>query len=504
MSFIDYAFIYSYYTNTNNFFLNNIPIHAWYYKFDQKHNSIKKSERVSGSYFEFDNKNIYVKEHNGELLFTILRPVNEGKFKNVWWSDHFHIGNDIIHGIGKNKGNSIDTIFLHYSYQDILEKKKDMIQKCNFVNQSESYTNLASARCTNRNSTIGQTFTPENLKIVEHIFSRPYVGPHIGGKKYGEGVYGVTYDFACKLNDNETLCKMLKERRVASIELHSFDNSIELSKQKEIVHFIRYMHNLDCCVAKVFKSYMIGLDRVGFTEELEGMKTIYKIFGDGTERETTLTSMKLYGFNFVAVYIVFVDGSHVYVTFSRKCESTLEKTPMDGPMLDRFLRNMLGTIEKMQAHGFAHCDIKPDNIIYCSRIRRFKLIDWGLSKYLKEGARLGGNKMFVSPLAHYVSGYPAFLAVRLMYYVTWKREPEWFDSKIFKELYEMIYDEFYEVLEEGGGYVKKYGNKFDVFSIGMCTAWVVWKHGLDWKKYKRIVMGMVSMKRPIETLSTAL
>lgn len=315
-----------------------------------------------------------------------------------------------------------------------------------------------------------------------------------GGKKYGEGVYGITYDFACKLNDNETLCKMLKERRVSSVQLHSFNNSLTLEKQSDIKNFVRYIHDLDCCVAKVFKSYMIGFDKKGFTEELEGMKTIYKIFGNDTEKETTLTSMKLYGFNFEAVYIVFLDGSHIYVTFSRKCESTLEKTPMNAKRFKRLAKNLLGTLDKMQEHGFAHCDIKPDNIIYCRRIKKFKFIDWGLANYLRKGNRLAGTVMFACPLAHYVSGYPGFIAVRLMYTSVWKRENAWFNSSIFQELYKMVYEEFNQVIEEGGDFVQKYGKKFDVFAVGMCLGWVVWKHGLKWEKHKRFVTDMVSMK----------
>lgn len=315
-----------------------------------------------------------------------------------------------------------------------------------------------------------------------------------GGKKYGEGVYGVTYDFACKLNDNETFCKMLKERRVVSIQLHSFNNSLTLEKPNEIRHFIKHIHNLDCCVAKVFKSYMIGFDKKGFAEELEGMKTIYKIFGKETERETTLTSMKLYGFNFVAVYVVFMDGSHTYVTFSRKCESTLEETKIDNKLFKRLIKDMLCTIEKMQSHGFSHCDIKPDNIIYCKRLKRFKLIDWGLASYLKNGKRLVGTIVFGCPLAHYVSGYPAILAVRLMYVSAWKTQNDWFNSGVFQDLYKLVYEEFNDIIDEGGDYIKKYGKKFDVFAVGMSLGWTVWKHNLGWKKHRRFVMDMVSMK----------
>ena len=53
-----------------------------------------------------------------------------------------------------------------------------------------------------------------------------------GGKKYGEGFHGITYDLSCKLNDNETFCKLLKDREkpIKSIQLHSFEKMIALEK----------------------------------------------------------------------------------------------------------------------------------------------------------------------------------------------------------------------------------------------------------------------------------
>ena len=76
--------------------------------------------------------------------------------------------------------------------------------------------------------------------------------------------------------------------------------------------------------------------------------------------------------------------------------------------------------------------------------------------------------MFGCPLAHYLSGYPGFVAARLMYMSVWKRNNDWFNSAVFQELYKVISEDFSTVLEEGGNFIHKYGNKFDVFAVGMC------------------------------------
>ena len=318
---------------------------------------------------------------------------------------------------------------------------------------------------------------------------------HNGGRKYGEGVYGTTYDFACKNDDNLTFCNMLKKKIITSIELHSFDKSITLEKKNEIIYFIKYIHNLDCCVAKVFKSYHIGFDKKGFNEEIKGMKTIYDIFGKETEKETTLTSLKLYNFNFIAAYINFDDDSSIYSTFTSKCDSDLFHTELDDLKYKKFTKEILHTLHIIQTKDFAHCDIKPDNIIYCKKIDRFKMIDWGLSGFLKPGIKMGAT-MFSSPLVKYLGGFPAFIAVRLMYYSVWKAKGKWFNSSIFKEIYKIVYDEFYEVIKNKSDeeLYEKYKYKFDLFNFGMCLAYLVFVNGLSWPKYKKFIMKLISMK----------
>lgn len=338
-----------------------------------------------------------------------------------------------------------------------------------------------------------------------------------GGKKYGEGFHGATYDLSCKLDDNETLCRMLKDRRVKSIQLHSFEKMIALEKKSEIRRFIKYIHNLEGCVAKVFTQYMFGAAVSGFSGfhgELENMKTIYEIFGERTEKETTLTSMKLYGFNFVAAYIVFEDNTNIYTTFTSKCTSDLFHTKFNESMYKSLIKDILRTLVVMQKRNFAHCDIKPDNMIYCKKLGRFKIIDWGLSGFLKPGINFAPI-MFTAPLVKYLSGFPAVIATRLMYYSAWKNNQDWFQSAIFQELYKFIIEDFNWVLDgvsgsgSGDGGVdelhEKYKYKFDLFNFGMSLAYIVYANKLKWGgKTRDFVLRCICFKSGFKSAEEAM
>lgn len=316
------------------------------------------------------------------------------------------------------------------------------------------------------------------------------------GKKYGEGVFGVTYDSACKLQDNETFCNILKQNGVSAIQLHSFESYLDLEKQSEIVAFIRHIHNLDCCVVKYFKKYLVGVDSFTFKDELNGMHTIYKIFGKHTNKYTTLTSMKLFGFNFVAAVITFKDKSQMYVTFSTKCTSDLENTPLNDAQLIQLSKHILATLNIMQRHNFLHCDLKPDNMIYCAKENKYKIIDWGLSKVANPDTYRSGTMNFSSPLSLFLSRpIPAFLCPQVVYYSTLYKDSDWANSQIFKNLFETIKSDF-ETLTNTSKHelFNTHKNKLDIYNFGLSLAFLVHKNKLSWRKHKVLITKLVSFK----------
>lgn len=320
----------------------------------------------------------------------------------------------------------------------------------------------------------------------------------IAGKKYGEGVFGVTYDSACKLEDNETFCGMLKHNGVTVIQLHSFESYLDLEKQSEIAAFVRYIHNLDCCVVKYFKKYLVGVDNFTFKDELNGMHTIYKIFGRHTNKYTTLTSLKLFGFNFVAAIVTFRDKTQMYVTFSAKCDSNLEHTPFNDAQLSSLTKDILSTFNIMQRHDYMHCDLKPDNMIYCSKSKKYKIIDWGLSRTADPQTYRSGTLNFSSPLSLYI-GRPllAFMCPQIVYYSTVYRMKTWANSRIFKELYPIIKSEFDEIISTNltkQELFNTYKHKLDIYNFGLSLSYIIYKNKLSWNRHKTLVKKLISFK----------
>jgi serine/threonine protein kinase len=242
---------------------------------------------------------------------------------------------------------------------------------------------------------------------------------------------------------------------------------------------------------------MIGIDDHSFHEEVMNMKTIYKIFKQDTEKLTTLTSLNLYGFNFIAAYIVFHDNTHIYTTFTKRCDSDLEHTKMNNHLFKKLMRDLLIVLDRMQSNNFIHCDIKPDNIIYCKKNKKFKLIDWGMATYIDINKRLYGNIHCNMPLSAYIFGYPQAVASRLIYYANWKKNKEYFESPIFQEVYKVITSDFAEVMKRQLTrlqLLELYGKKQDIFALGMTLAYLVAVHKLDWKKHKTFIMQLISLE----------
>lgn len=315
-----------------------------------------------------------------------------------------------------------------------------------------------------------------------------------GGKLYGQGLYGVTLDFACKTKDNETFCNILKHNKIVELHLHSFNKDLRINKKKDIVNFIKYIHDLDNYVAKIFKHTMIIDDFKSFKEELNAMQTIYDIFGKTTEQQTTLTSLKFMDFNFVAVYIIFQDKSHICAAFSTKCNDVLNKVKLTDKLYNQLIRQILNSLKVMQKNNFTHSDIKYDNIIYCKNDNRFKLIDWGMAKDNKFGMRFGSTQ-FGSPLAHYLFGYPSFIACRTLYYHNKLFARSWSNSKIFKECYAIISKDFYNAINNKTKQelYELYKYKFDLFNFGFTLAYLIYLNNMNWALYKEVVINFISL-----------
>ena len=310
-----------------------------------------------------------------------------------------------------------------------------------------------------------------------------------GGRLYGEGMFGTAFDAKCKIRDSKTLCRILKSKPISSIRLFSFAKSIEVDP----IEFIKYVSRLDCCIAKMFKGYMIGIDEKHFHDELKSMELVYEIFGKKTSDMTTLTMLSFDNFSFSGMRIHFENGKKLYLIFSTRCDSDLSHKTLRS--LDVLEKDILVTLFKMQEQNFAHYDIKLDNIIYCSNVKKFKLIDWGLAQKITPKTFQFANPMCNTPLTYYITGAPAFASIRIFYYSNWNKNRDWWNSAMFQEeLYPLIAKEFREAIQSPKAkLLELYGKKLDIFALGICLAQLVHANKLNWKKYRPFVLDLISM-----------
>lgn len=77
-------------------------------------------------------------------------------------------------------------------------------------------------------------------------------------------------------------------------------------------------------------------------------------------------------------------GIHVpslgHFAFSTKCNTPMDKFKFSNDtQMDSFVTDILHAFSCIHKADVFHCDVKLDNMIYCSSDNRFKLIDWGKS-----------------------------------------------------------------------------------------------------------------------------
>ena len=77
-------------------------------------------------------------------------------------------------------------------------------------------------------------------------------------------------------------------------------------------------------------------------------------------------------------------GIHVpslgHFAFSTKCNTPMDKFKFSSDtQMDSFVTDIIHAFSCIHKANVFHCDIKLDNMIYCSSDNRFKLIDWGKS-----------------------------------------------------------------------------------------------------------------------------
>lgn len=312
-----------------------------------------------------------------------------------------------------------------------------------------------------------------------------------GGKKYGEGVVGVTFD-ACHPQatiDTDTFCKLPALRQATRITLYggSLKKEKVIQRKIDLEKFRAHLEGLDEYVVKVFKSR--GNTEQAFHEELTSIRQVCKVFSkDQLAKYTALASNAL---TFQRMtYIGMSTDNGVFATFARRCQGDLMSHAV-GKVTNATVKKLIDDIKPaldvMAKKNFAHCDLKPDNIVYCTTSKRFKLIDWGLSRPLTNPKNLYTSNEFGCPLGHYVSGMPWMLAMGYFYMQNFKSLRAWCTSPIFMEVFLHVSEHLSTIVESVASTAdlfRKYAHRLDTFSFGLTIAHFVWRHNLDWRRYR--------------------
>jgi serine/threonine protein kinase len=147
--------------------------------------------------------------------------------------------------------------------------------------------------------------------------------------------------------------------------------------------------------------------------------------------------------------------------------------------------DMLKSFMSLQERNMSHTDVKPANIVKCTR--RYKLIDWEMMRDITKRdfgifKRASASMMFSSPWSNYISGLPKFYSSRFITDGVRRRMPEYYDSREFNDFREHMETEFQIILAWGkdANYLyDMYANTIDIFSLAASINYLCWKNGIN-------------------------
>ena len=172
--------------------------------------------------------------------------------------------------------------------------------------------------------------------------------------------------------------------------------------------------------------------------------------------------------------------------------------------LDKFIPDILESIEILQISSYRHNDIKLDNIVKCQE--RYKLIDWDQCGKITDLDKIG-TLIATSPIRWYINGYNPYISKSIMTLKTTMRNYGFSGSRIYKEVSSTIFKEFDEIVKtnpDKSDLALKYAYSFDIFMLGMTILYSVYKYKLPYEKYKDTILKFTSLRDPVKNAIEAL
>lgn len=165
-----------------------------------------------------------------------------------------------------------------------------------------------------------------------------------------------------------------------------------------------------------------------FNEEIRTAELLFRnVSTSGLAKATTFSSIPFKRFNVVGIDLggkeILSRDSGFYV-FSLRCSmSASSKGISSDANMDKFVRETLENFDVIHRAGIIHGDVKLENMIYCAKDDRYRLIDWGktadhadmVARYV-DNTRFGFVNNTSSPMAWFCSGmnYAASLVFMTM------------------------------------------------------------------------------------------
>jgi len=238
-----------------------------------------------------------------------------------------------------------------------------------------------------------------------------------GGKILNRGFKGVIINmYNDNPDDNHTLYKeLLMNSGNKEISLITVDGSITLEdKDFDLILKLIKKRDKKVLVKKfVTSSFMFDSNAKNFNSEIEGYRQLIQIFKDNVTKYTTIKK----GFSYKHKDIYGITFNNNYYVFLEKCFNTLDNIKFTEKTLAKCVKEIIEILDILNANNYIHNDIKPDNIILCRK--RFKLIDWETSNYIKDQSSSftnskNGNLVFNHPIKFYRISVP-YLFYRHIY-----------------------------------------------------------------------------------------
>jgi len=307
-----------------------------------------------------------------------------------------------------------------------------------------------------------------------------------GGALIGKGTIGIVYDL-CK---SESLCQINPEE-VKEIKLYTTKGSLKINTAG--IHIFFKELNSDLNRNKIVKIFMRTEKqntneklKYKMEEELKQNKTIINLYGDKSDEFLTLNPMIYQEKKVLGVIIKKYDDLSLFAIFGSKCENNYTVN------IDKIIKDILESIIILQESKYQHNDIKVKNIVLCGD--RYKLIDWGFASSIHT-IDIGAD-IITSPIKMYISGLSRTQSEKILKERNEVKNPEYANSKMFKENYARIINEFRNQVSSRKELLDKYKYSFDTFMLGLTVLRLVYENNLDYERYKPMIELLTHIEHP--------